>query len=96
MICVMHNLTVGVFKILEITSNIDFDKSINYTQRILRVTALNKYKQVLAECKELMKGLAIYQKTLGATNNVTMEQFWYWSRLDDIEGLLDILTGTEQ
>ena len=47
MIRVMSNLTVGVFGHLDITSISDVDQSIKYTERILKVPALNKYPQVL-------------------------------------------------
>ena len=53
------------------------DKSIQYMQSILRGKALNKYKQVMVGCKELMKGLAGYQWNLGEMKDVTMEKFWY-------------------
>ena len=49
MICAIRDLTAGVFKNLEIISNMDVDKNIKYTQNILRVKELNKYKQVLYE-----------------------------------------------
>ena len=51
----------------------DIDKIINYTEHILRGTVLNKYKQVLEECKELEKGLDGYHWTLGVTKDVIME-----------------------
>ena len=80
----MRKITGRVFEHLEITSDMDVDKSIKYTQRILRGTALKKYKQVLEECKELSKGIAGYQWTLGATKDVTMKQFWDWDKVEAI------------
>ena len=41
------NLTVGVFEHLEITSSMDFGQSIGYTHIIIRVSCLDKCKQVL-------------------------------------------------
>ena len=53
-----------------------------YTKRILRVSALNKYNMVLAECNELEKGLDVYQWTSVPTKYVTMEQLWTWTKTD--------------
>ena len=39
----MHNLTVGVFERLDITSPMDVDKMPAYTQRILGGSALTNY-----------------------------------------------------
>ena len=50
----------------------DVYKKIKYTHRILRVTVLKKYKQVLAGCKELYKGISEYQWALLVTKDVTM------------------------
>ena len=68
----MPGVTVGVFGHLEITSEMDVDKMINYTEYILRGLTLNKYRQVLEECKESPKGLAGYQWTLGLAKAVFM------------------------
>ena len=40
----MHDLTVGVFKHLEITYKLDFGISIKYMERILRGPALKKFR----------------------------------------------------
>ena len=48
----MRNQKVGVIEHLEITSNIDVGKMIQYTQRILMLTSLKKYKKVLDRRKE--------------------------------------------
>ena len=64
MISFMFNLMVVVFKHLEIISNMDVDKSIKYTEHIMRVSVLNKNRQILVECKESAKGLSGYQWTL--------------------------------
>ena len=61
MISTMRDLTIGVLERLDITSIIYIDLSIKYTERILRGLALNKFLQVLTDCKELAKLLAGYQ-----------------------------------
>ena len=71
MIRVMCNLMVRVFEHLEITPKMDIDKRINYTERILGGLSLKEYIQVIAECKESVKGIAGDQWDMGATNNVT-------------------------
>ena len=68
----MRDLTVGVFEHLEITSPMDDDKRIKYTQNILSVTSLKKYKQILVGCKESEKGLSGDQWDMGVTKNVTV------------------------
>ena len=62
----------------------DVDKNINYTQQILRGLAQKKYKRFFVGCKDSEKVLAGYQWSLGATNYVTMEQFWTWVKSDSI------------
>ena len=74
----MHDLTRGVFEHLEITSTIDVDRKVKYTQRLLRGLALNKYKTVLAEWKDPENDIAGDKWTLGAVKYVTMDQFWTW------------------
>ena len=49
---VIHDIVVGVFEHLEITSDMDVLKIIKYTQHILRGTAFNKYKTFLVGFKE--------------------------------------------
>ena len=81
-----HDLTVGVLKNLDITSDMEIDKRINYTHIILRGTALKKYKQVLAGYKESEMGLSGDQWNMGAKKDVTMEQLWAWDKVDSIDG----------
>ena len=57
----MHKITVGVFEHLEITSPIDVDQRVSYTQRILSGAALENNRLVLVECKQLEKELAGYK-----------------------------------
>ena len=77
----MHDLTSGLVGHLELTSALDVDKRVNYTHLQIRVFALNKYKIVLADCKESEKGIYGYQWTLSATKDVTMDKFWTWAKL---------------
>ena len=71
----------------------DVKKTINYTERILKGSALNKYRQVLVDCKQLENVLAVDKWTLGQAKSVTIEQFWYWFKKDAINGALDLFTG---
>ena len=64
----------------------DGDQRVAYTQRILSGSVFTKYKTVLVEYKELVKGLDGYQWTLGQTKDVTMEKFWTWSNTDANNG----------
>ena len=57
MVSTMCDLTCGVFEHLEITSTMDVNQRISYTQRLLRGAALKKYKSVLMECKESAKDI---------------------------------------
>ena len=50
-ICAIRDLTVGVFKHIEIISYLDIDKRIKYTKHILSGTELKKYKQVISVYK---------------------------------------------
>ena len=59
----------------------DVDKIVNYMQRLIRRSTLNKYKTVLKEFNETSKGIYVDQWTLGETKNVTMERFWTWEKL---------------
>ena len=64
----------------------DIDKMINYTQRILRGTMFNKYKQVMAVCNDLEKVLAGDQWTLVETKDVNMKSYGIgprWALLTD-------------
>ena len=82
----MHNLTVGVFGHLEIKSDMDVEKRIKYMKHILRGTSFKKQKQIMEEHKESEKGIAIDKWTLVSTKDVTMENFWDWANMDDING----------
>ena len=86
----MRNLTVGVFEHLETTPPTDVDQRIGHMQRILRKTALKKYKQVFSGCKETVKGIAGHQWALGATKDVNMEQFWTSAKTENIDSSGDM------
>ena len=89
----MRELTRGVFEHLETTYALDFDKIVNYTQRILRLLELKKYKTFLAECKESVKGFVGDQWTLGMKKYVTMEKLWTWEKLYGVNEAGDVYLG---
>ena len=53
-----------------------------YTQRILRGSALKKYREVLVTCKQSAKELAGDEFTLGYMNGLSTEDFWTWEKTD--------------
>ena len=55
-ISAMRDMGVGVFEHIEIASNMDVDKSIKYTERILILVALKKYRQFLAGARSWQRG----------------------------------------
>ena len=61
----MRDLPVGVCEHLKITSPMDVDKRLAYIQRILRVAALSKYREVLVTCKHSSKEIVGDEWTLG-------------------------------
>ena len=65
MIITMRDITVRLFEHLDITSIMDLYLSIKYTKFILRGPALNKYWQVLVECKDLERGFMEISVFLG-------------------------------
>ena len=69
------NLTSGVFEHLVITSTMDVDQSLNYTQRLIRGAALIKYKAILTEYKESAKELAGYQYNLGDVRYLSQSDY---------------------
>ena len=92
----MRDLKRGVFEHLEITPPMDFDKRVNYMQRLLMGPALKKYKTALAECKELVTGIAGNQWMLGATKDVTMDKLWTWQKLDGVDGSGNMYLGQDR
>ena len=92
----MHDIIVGVFEHLKITSSLDLDIRIKYTERILRNSDMKKYRQVLLACKEMDRGTYGDQWTLIAVNNVTMDQFCTWDKVDDRNFDSDTINRVDQ
>ena len=80
----MHDLTIGVFENLDITSPMDVDKRLAYKQLILRGATLKKYQKVLVKWKQLAKELAGDYWTLGELDRLSAENFWTWANTDTI------------
>ena len=80
----MYDLTSGLFEHLEITSPMDVDKRVAYTQRILRGTALWKYKDVQLKCKQLAKDLARDIWILGKLKELSKDILWTWAKCGGI------------
>ena len=80
----MHDLTVGVFDHLDITSSTNVDRKVAYTQRILRVAALKKYRAVLVEQKQSDKELTGDKWELGELKGLSADYLWYWEKKDII------------
>ena len=68
MVRAMRDLIVGVFKHLEITSKLDLDLRIKYTEQILRNSAPKKFLHVLLGCKDMDRELFGDQWTLRVKN----------------------------
>ena len=96
MINAIRNLTVEVYKHLEISSKLDLDLRIKYTERILKVPVLKEFPQFMLECKELDKGLAGCQWSLGLEKSVTMEQFWTCANVERRDGTGYPISGAER
>ena len=77
----MCDLKVGGFEQLQINSPMYFGQRVGYTKRIIRVSSLKKYKQVLVELKESAKGLYGYQWMLGTTKKLTLSNYELGKRL---------------
>ena len=91
----MRDLTVGVFEHLDITSKIDLDIIIKYTEHILRGSALEKNRQVLLVCKESSRGFSGNIWTIGADKSVTMEQFCTWDKIKRSDSDGDTIIGAK-
>ena len=70
----MHDLTVRLFEHLKIISPTDMEKRLAYT-RILRGSALLKYREILVTCKQLANELTGDEFTLGNLSGVSTEDF---------------------
>ena len=80
----MRTRTVGVFEHLDITSPMDVDQRVAYTQRILRGAALKNYREVLVECKHSEKDIAGDKWDLGELKGLSTVDLWAWSKKDSI------------
>ena len=49
----------------------------------------------MEECKESAKGLDDYKWTIGSEKGVSMEHFWTWTKVDNINGAGDLFSGLE-
>ena len=81
-ISALRDLIVGVFQHLKITFPMDLDKSLAYTQRILRGAAIKLYQEVLVTCKHTAKELAGDEWNLGHLTGLSSEYFWTWANTD--------------
>ena len=81
----MRNLAVGFFEYLEITSPMDVDKIAAYTQRILRVSVIRKYREVLVACRKLARELAGYEWNFRELTGIYAEALWTWAKTDTTE-----------
>ena len=75
MVSIICDLTSRVFDHLEITLPMEVDQRVVYMQTILRGSAINKYKTVLLECKQLVKNLMGDKWTLGDLKALFIENF---------------------
>ena len=92
----MHDLNSGVFEHLEIAATLDVDQRVNYMQRLLRGSAIKKYKTVLKECKESVKDISGYHWALGKAKYVTMGQFYTWEKVYGIDNDGDANLGVDK
>ena len=95
MINTMCDITVGLFGHIENISILDLYLRIKYTERILRNSDPNKYRQVLFLCNNTYRGLYGNQWTLRAANNVTMEKLWYRDKVDRRDADRDPIRGVD-
>ena len=79
-VSVMCNITVGVFENLDITITIDVYQRVAYTQRILKGSALKKYREFLVACRQSAKELAGYEWKLGELAGLSTEYLWTWTK----------------
>ena len=81
---VVHDLTVGVFKHIDITSKLIIYNRIKYIEIILTVTVLNKYRESLLACKETTKEFYGSHWTFGGARYVIIEDFGVWDKKDGL------------
>ena len=68
----MRDITVGLFEHLEIPPKLDLYLSNKYTNRILRLPALENIWHILLDYKESSRGFDGYQWTLVSAKSATM------------------------
>ena len=85
----------GVFENLEIPSPLDIDKRVNCTKRLLRWLLLKKYKDILTECKETLKGISGGQWMIGEVKDGTMDRFWTWEKINRIDTYGTVYSGVD-
>ena len=91
----MHDLTSGMFEQLGMTSFMEVEQRIAYTQRILRGAAFKKYKAVRIECKYIAKDLAGDKWNLGNLRVIFTELFWTWDKSDGLDNNKDAYLGLD-
>ena len=62
----------------------------------MRGTVLQKYLQVMEECKQSAKGISEDQCSLGSEKVVSVEQFWSWANVDAIDGSEEPIRRSER
>ena len=67
---------------LDITSLMDGDRGLAYTQRILKGYALKHYREVMILCRSLAKELAGNQWNLSKLSGISADVFWTWAKVD--------------
>ena len=96
MINTVRDLTVGVFGHLEITSKLDIDLMIKYIERIICVSAVKSYRQFLLACKDIDRGCAGNQCTIGSAKNSSMNHFWNWDKAYCCNYEVDTISEVDQ
>ena len=91
----MRVINSGVFEKLEIPSPLDIDKRVNCTKRLLRWLVLKKYKDILTECKETLKGISGGQWMIGEVKDGTMDRFWTWEKINRIDTYGTVYSGVD-
>ena len=72
LVTVMHGLNMVIFYKVDIIFWKDIDSRIRYTERILKVSALNNFESVLFSCKETVAEEDGAKWTLGDAKSVSM------------------------
>ena len=78
----MRVLNVGVFEHIETTYPMDVDQRVAYTQRILELSELKYYREVLVELRQSTKELVGDEWNLGKLTGLSADSFWVWAKID--------------